>query len=169
MSLTAPSDYIGQFKIPVNQFTTTDLQSYIDKYEKKYLTDLLGVELYDLFIADIVSNVPVTAIYLAIYNAFAEDDTVGSGCQHRSEGMKEMIKGFVYFHFTRDLYSQSQMNGKVKNEFSNSTQARMLETNMNDNFNESVKTYKQIQWYIDDNLTLYPTFNGFDKEYISWL
>jgi hypothetical protein len=69
----------------------------------------------------------------------------------------------------RDLWTQSTMNGQIKNEFSNSTQARMSETNLDENYNEAVKTYQEIQWYIKENLDVYPTFNGMEKLPTSWL
>lgn len=167
--MLTPSDFTGLYKITSNTYTDASTQLYIDKYEKKYLTDLLGVDLYDLFIADLVAGVPQTAKYLTIYNAFAFDDGVGSGCQHRSNGMLEMLKGFIYFHVMRDMLAQSTINGKIKNEFSNASQARAVETNVYDNYNEAVKTYQQIQWYIEDNLTDYPLFNGMAKGFIDWL
>jgi hypothetical protein len=164
-----PDDFTGQYKVSTNSYIEVDFQLYINKLEQKYLTDLLGVALYDLFEADVVSGSPVTQIYIDIFDAFAEDDGTGSGCQHRSNGMVEMLKGFIYFHFMRDLWTQSTMNGQIKNEFSNSTQARMSETNLDENYNEAVKTYQEIQWYIKENLDVYPTFNGMEKLPTSWL
>jgi hypothetical protein len=165
----AADEFTSQYKVTVNTFTEADFQVYINKFVQKYLTDLLGVELYNLFIADLVADVPVTQIYLDLYNEFSFDDGVGSGCQHRSEGMIEMLKGFIYFHWLRDQFSQNVISGAVKNDYSNSVQARMVETNMESNFNEAIESYQQIQWYIEDNLDLYPLYNGKKKEAISWL
>ncbi len=88
------------------------LKGYIERYEKKYLIQLLGVELSKLFIADLVDQVPIDPIYLDIYNSIEEDLTTGDsayssfcGCDRKiicTNGMKSMILGFVFFEYMRD-------------------------------------------------------------------
>lgn len=165
-----PSDFTGEFKVGGNTLSSTDFQIYINKYEKKYLTDLLGVELYALFIDDLDGNSePVDPIYQAIYEEIAEDDGAQSGCQYRSLGMLEMLKGFIYYHWLRDQFTEKTITGAVKNEYSNSQPVSMTWTNIEEKFNEALESYKTIQWYISENITDYPTYNGLEKESISWL
>jgi len=165
-----PSDFTGEYQLGGNALQTANFQIYINKLEKKYLTDLLGVELYNLFIDDLDVNFdPQDPIYQAIYEEIAEDEDAGTGCQHRSLGMIEMLKGFIYYHWLRDQFTTKTISGAVKNEFSNSQPATMSQTNMEEKYNESVSMYQTIQWYIQENKTDYPTYNGMEKEFISWL
>ena len=69
-----PADFNGYYDISTDTFTGIDLETYISDIEPIALRRLLGVELYNLFIADLDGNgVPQTAIYQAIYNAFDVD------------------------------------------------------------------------------------------------
>lgn len=161
------TDFVGKYKVTANSFTTTHLQSFIDKYEKKYLYDLLGVELGDLFYADIVTpfTAPTTLIYSTIFNTLSLDYNC---TQVRSDGIKEMLVGFIYWEFVR---TQSVVNTPLggvmpSNEVStipdwNSTQIYQV-------YNEAVKNYRSIQIYINNNMTLYPLYNGLMKSYNSW-
>lgn len=166
-----PENFTGQYKVSTgNTFSDADFQLYINKYEEKLLRDLLGATLYNLFIADLdVNEEPQTQIFIDIFDEFAEDEDAGSGIQHVSEGMIEMLKGFIYFYWLREQFTQNVISGPVKNEYSNSTQARFVETNMIDNYNQAVKTYQAIQWFIKEHLDDYPTFNGVCKSHMTWL
>lgn len=165
-----PSDFTGEFKVGGNTLTSTDFQIYINKYERIYLMDLLGVELYNLFIADLDVNFePQTPIYQVIYDEIFEDDGAQSGCQYRSLGIIEMLKGFIYYHWLRDQFTEKTITGAVKNEFSNSQPVSMTWTNIEEKFNESGQMYDTIQWYIKENISDYPTYNGLEKSSISWL
>ena len=165
-----PSDFTGEYQLGGNPLQTTNFQIYINKLEKKYLTDLLGVELYNLFIADLdVNFYPQLPIYQAIYEEIEEDSQYGTGCQHRSLGMIEMLKGFIYYHWLRDQFTTKTISGAVKNEFSNSQPATMSQTNMDEKYNESVCMYNAIKWYINENKIDYPDYNGIEKCSITWL
>ncbi len=68
-----PSDFTGKYKISKNCYDEEVLQSYIDQYEDLFMCKLLGSDLYELFKADLdINNVPQSAIYLLIYNAFCK-------------------------------------------------------------------------------------------------
>ena len=60
------SDFVGEYELPESKYF--DRQPYLDKYEKEYLVNALGADLYKLFIADLVGGVPQTQIYLDIDN-----------------------------------------------------------------------------------------------------
>ena len=68
----------AKFYIPFNASlcgSVEQLQGYIERYEKKYINQLLGVDLANLFIADLVDQIPQQDIYLAIYNPIEKDLT----------------------------------------------------------------------------------------------
>jgi len=159
------SDFTGKFALSTGMYANTNIQSYIDRYEDIYLTELLGVKLYNLFIADLVSNVPVTAKYTKIFNAFKEELDIRLII---SKGMKDMLVGFIYFEYMKDSITQTTPIGVVKQQSENSTPIS-AHSPIYLRYNESVKTYRAIQDYIMQNLSTYPLFRGYTKQYAYWL
>lgn len=162
--LIQTSDFTGKYSIAQNSFTP--LQSYINKYEKEYLVDLLGVELYDLFAADVTSYAPVTPIYQSIYNPFKQDY---NKCIVYSVGMKEMLLGFIYFEYMRDQKIKNTITGAVVNANENARESGFSEFNLFSKYNEGIHTYEAIQWFINENKTDYPTYNGKCKKLMYWI
>lgn len=189
MAFLTYSDFAtGKYRISMTTDTQTSVTSYITKYEKRYLQNLLGIELYNLFMASLVSNVP-TGVYLTIYNEFAEDndnsgftfqrldgtilESVEGGSKAgpivRSEGIKEMLKGFIFFEFTRDQGVKNTPNGNVQAENENAIFVSQNEAFIKGRYNEAVDTYQAIQWYIGQHLDDYPTFNGIVASHIPFI
>ena len=158
--LITKSDFVGQFAIP--KTVNDNIDSFILDYEEQYLIDLLGVELFDLFQADLVNRIPQTNIYLAIYNKFTE--AIGSFV-YSSIGMKNMVLGYLYFEITRDNNTKNTSSGQVNNVIE--TSVRSGNAMLFKKHNDSIKTHKVIQTYILDNLDVYPTFKGIIKNYSS--
>jgi hypothetical protein len=156
------TDFTGKFAIAKNNFS--ELEAYISRYERTYITDLLGADLATLFIADLSSRVPQTDIYLSIFNAFRMDEET---CIVQSWGMKDMLLGFIWWEYMRDLPLRSTDSGIVSNVTENSVVVS-AEDMMNQKYNEAVKSYKAIQWYIDENSESYPDFNGYSKSINHW-
>jgi len=129
MPFTTPSEYTGIYKIATDQFSEAILTDFITQNETEILLELFGVDLYNLFIDDLnPSNVPQTARFLSVYNAFAVQDvnngfvfyagspfdpyvlpSVTGGCVpksgknenkiYQSYGIKDMLRGFVYYQY----------------------------------------------------------------------
>ena len=154
-NILTPDDFgSGEYKVPQNCFDS--IQDYLDKYEKLYLTRVLGAELYDLFVADLLNGVPQTAKYLTIFNEFRIDE---NSCIRISEGIKEMLKQFCYYHIIRDLGVKKGIGGVGK--FTDSVgETSYKGFNIVEAFNEGVDNVYAIQWYICDNDTDYPEYNG---------
>lgn len=146
-----------------NSYQEVKLQSYIDRYEKEYLIDLMGVALYKLFIDDLVSGLPATQIYIDIYNEILQEI---DGVSLSNFGMKEMIKGFIYFHYVRDNFIKQTTTGNVVMDSENSSPATLMSANVSLSFNDAFDSFRVIQYYIKDKLTIYPTYNGHELEYI---
>lgn len=151
----------GRYKIVQTEFDKLD--SYIDEYEETYLMDLLGVELYALFIADLTDGVPASTIYLNIFNEFAVDN---GGCIVKSRGIKTMLQAFIRFHYLRALHLANSANGTVINQTEVSTPADMRY--LEQDYNEGIKDYEAIQWYICKHKEDYPKFNGQGKTITHW-
>lgn len=161
MSITTPSDYKGFNCIVTNShYGIGDLQLYIDKYEKYYLELLLGCNLASLFLADYNTD-PVGTKEPRFQEIF---DTICfdiSGCEEViSRGIKEMLIGFIYVHYTKDLANKSTSNGKAVNKITNSDNSNFWDTNMPESFNESVDDFRAIQYYICYHLQNYTEYRG---------
>lgn len=156
MSIVLNSDFVGKYELTLTQYNTALIDTYIEIYEKKYLIKLLGGQLYDLFIDDLTAGVPVTAIYLAIYNPLYIDlynETLVSN------GIKEMLLGFIYYHYTLDQQQAQTSVGVTAPKGENSEGINMNHISQN-RFNDNVEPFRAIQSYIKTNAINYPTFNG---------
>ena len=157
------ADFAGtQYSLPEQKYIS--YQNYLDKYEKQFLTNLLGAELYGLFIADLVGGVPQTQRFIDIYNAFSIDD---NNCVRYSEGLKVATLQFVYFYAVRDLSVKKTNTGVVFNNNEVSEGPVYSGYNIVEAYNEAIKNAKEIQWYICDNDDIYPEENVQLFEYIS--
>lgn len=165
MSIVANTDFVGEYKISQSCFS--ELDTYIEKFEKEYLCQLLGAELYDLFVADLTiatPQVPQATRFLDIFNAFNIDD---STCVRKSEGMRVMLKQFIYFHYMRDSNFQQTPTGVTRNVQELGEILPYNGWNLVRSFNEGVENYKEIQWYICDNMEDYTEENTQKLEFIS--
>lgn len=156
-------DFTGKYAIAQNSFT--DIDSYITKYEEKYLIDLFGVELFKLFKASVTSQVPGPGVYKTIYDPILEDE---GECIRKSEGIKTMLLGFVWFEFIRDQKYKATVSGHHVGATENSREASFDELNIYGRYNESIESYKTIQWYIEEHETEYPDYNGQCKGLAHW-
>lgn len=161
------SDFIGFYKISGNSHTSAELLNYINDLEPTILRKLLGVELYDLFIADLdANNQPQSQRFIDIFNPFSYDY---NSTIIESKGIKEMLKGFIYYEYVRDSDYFNVISGNVKNSFGNSEKARGVEYGLNERYNKALLTFCNIQEFINQNDSVYPEFNGQMLEVKHWL
>jgi hypothetical protein len=164
-----PSDFTGKYELSQGMYNTGPLLEYIEKYEKRYLLDLLGAELYKLLEADSLGPAdPIEPRFLVIFNSLLYDYGVNV---YESGGIKEMLKGFIYFEFLRDTISQATINGNVRPVGENSAENSTLYSTIWVRYNEGVKSYQAIQKYIFLNPENYDytKFNGKFKQLNYWL
>lgn len=108
--LDVEEDFTGYHKIAANEFKADKIERYSARFVKKYLLDILG----PFSVEDIENNNNKTKwakIFDGCYYRDYENIT------HYFEGLKDALKGFVYFEFTRDNYENRQ-TGKVKSSAS---------------------------------------------------
>lgn len=161
------TDFIGYKSIAQDKYTTERLNYYIDKFEKRYLVDLLGCDLYDLFIADLdIDNLPTSPIYQTIFNEICIDDDCDI---HRSAGIPEMLTCFIYWEFVKDQNFSNTVTGFVEASHELGEGANLYKTNVTEIYNDAVESYYTIQWYICENENDYLEFNGQRKGKTSWL
>ncbi len=162
-NIVKESDFdAGRFKMPTNTFQEADLQSYIDKYHRHYLIRLFGIVLYDLFIADLdVNGVPQTQRFTDVYVAFTTQ-TNGEFCD--SEGMVEMIKAFIYFHYQRDMVVKATTVGPKRTKSENSVNLDNVSSDLTTRYNEGVNSFDCIQKKMKDDSTTYPEYDGVEDD-----
>lgn len=165
--LVNSSDFTDKFELHTGMYDSQKLTDYIERYEEIYLSELLGINLFNDFKADLVNGVPQNANYLFICNAFKYETDIRLII---SRGMKDMLTGFIYFEFMKDKVAQNTSVGmtKPKNENSSVVSAH---NPIYLRYNESVKTYKAIQDYIMLNLSnvKFEKFRGYNKMFAYWL
>jgi hypothetical protein len=170
MFVTVGDFKIGKYELSSGIYSAPRIQSYIDKYERRYLTHLLGVDLYNEFAADVLLGLglPTEPRFVVIYELLTLDLP---WCILDSDGMKEMLTGFIYYEYTKDEIVQMTPNGNVRPVGQNSEVAGSLYTQIYNRYNEGVRSYKAIQMYIWKNPEDYDydSFNGIPKGMASWL
>ena len=169
--IVSVSDFkIGKYELHSGIYDVPRIQAYIDKYEKRYLTELLGADLYSLFVADLVagSGTPLEPRFSVIFNPLSID---WSGRIIYSDGIKEMLKGFIYYEYTKDEIVQMTPVGNVRPVGQNSEVAGSLYTQIYNRYNDGVRSHDSIQMYICKNPEDYDysDFNGFKKGLVTWL
>ena len=174
----------GIFKIPLQNGCEPILQNYIDRYEKRYLQNLLGCELAELFISDLIEGIPQTERFINLYNEICEDLDKGVfnyccyyKCSYNlyckenyncclpkkieSRGIKSMLQGFIYWEYNRKANGFSKTpSGTKKNNSENSQNVTFPSWGLFDYYNESQQDYTNIQYYIFENEEVYPEYNG---------
>ena len=111
LPITSINDYkAGGYSLPLNDVTKKDLITDLNRYERKYLCDLLGYEVFNLFIADLDTgtNIPTEQRFTDIFNELNVSSECHGG-KFISFGIKEMLKGFVSFEYIRAIEFPSTM------------------------------------------------------------
>jgi hypothetical protein len=151
-TITTTSQFVGKYKTHVSEFTLQDLVLYIERMEYPILLELFGKELYDLWNGSILPE------YTALTEPFAFQDNCGKVWQ--SKGIVDMLTGFIYFEYQRDMFTQQTINGAEKNVGENSGNASHIMSMLHGRYDEALLTYNSIQAFIKDNLATYPEFKG---------
>jgi hypothetical protein len=159
MSILNDEDFKnGRYRITVDPEQETDLDDTIETVENDILPQLFGVELYDLFIADLVAGVPQSVRFVTIFDAF-NDQT--NGCITQSQGMKVMLKGYTYYDYVRDINGSVTPNGTKKKISENSTDMNGIQYDLTSRYNDGVRNYKAIQHYMNTiDPDTYPEYDG---------
>ena len=155
------SDFIGSAFIQRGKFTTPRFDDIRDEWTNTFLYELLGAELGKLFIADLVNGIPQTQIFIDLYDAFVKDD----GLEVReSKGIKDMIKQIIWFYYARNNGASVELTGN-NIDLGENSDISTDNFSLVKNYNKGIDTAKSIQWFICDNLGVYPVYNGQDLNY----
>jgi hypothetical protein len=175
INIVLKEDFVGRWNVSMNKFGEEDFEDYIQSYSNEILLDLLGRELFDLFIADLTTDpsghqVPTTQIYIDIFEAI--DISSNDLCckdKQQSWGMVDMLKCMIRFYWLRDMKYKQTISGTSVMDSENSVVIKSLHYGLTKQYNRGVESYQTIQCYIEKNSTDYPTFDGTIREITSWL
>lgn len=141
MILVDKSDFKGKWEVAQNNFSNLD--SYIERYEKAILVDLMGKDLADDFILD-----PV--------------DTKWDDLKDVGFGLTSLLVGFIYFEYVRDLPFRVTNQGVVYQLDDNASQVITVLA-LKQRYNECVDDYKLMQRLLRRDFN---DFNGKRRKYI---
>lgn len=163
-----PEDFKqGSLTIAYNNITEADLQECINSIELDTITDLLGCSLGFMFISDYTPGVGfANTRFKTLFEPFATDTDFGP---LKSEGIKEMLKGFIYFEYVRNQPNQDRQNGLVNAVNENSTPISGGQGSLHLKHNRAANTYSAIQCYVGLHADMYPEFKGVLKKRASWI
>lgn len=169
--IIVPSDFVGKYTLVKGKYVDKMIADYIAKYEERYLMELLGIELFDLFKADVLANAPdkfpADPIYKVLYDPIREQKQDCNSLM-LSDGIKDMLLGFLYFEIGRDQDVKQTMSGAQKTKSENAEPPAYGEWDIWGRYNEAVKSYTTIQWYAGDDSVTYPGYRGVKKQISYW-
>ena len=159
----------GLLCIATDNYSKPTLQSIIDEVEEKCLQELLGCDLYNLFIADYTTANPSSTAFseqrfIDLFDSFCIDNNCGI---ISSDGIKKMLMYFIFVEHIRFQEVNNALSGnkEVDTESMTNVHGKGLFVH----YNRAIHTYSAIQWLICDTSDLYPEYNGQIKELMGWL
>lgn len=150
---------VGHWKLALSPPQEIDLETIITEVEAKYIPMLFGVALSVLFDNDLdVNGVPQTARFTKVYEPLLEQN---DNVMVMSIGIVDMLKGFVYYLYLRDIVSRSTTVDLSKAIGENSTGVSAIGHDITERWNTSVDTFRTIQYYMTEyNAIDYPEYKG---------
>ena len=151
------TDFVGKFTLSKGMFSESTIQDYIDRYESLYLKQLFGVKLYNEFNNDLVNEAPESPNFIKVFDPLSEDVSLFFTGWNRgynydgmliSNGVKDMLLGFIYYEYAKDLVNQMTPFGNTKPQSENSDITNTLFSMMYNRYNEAILSYQAIQDYI---------------------
>ena len=162
MSIIKITDFNGgKFNLAVNQYQEDYLQKIIDETENKVLNELFGFDLYDLFIQDLINDYPTSQRFIDVFEPLRFSVPI----KVMTEGIKEMLKGFIYYEYIRLTTAQHTTTGVSQTQGENSETRAAENLNVTVKFNESIINFKGIQTLMSYEHLIYPEYDGSSKQF----
>lgn len=145
-----PDDFNGEYTIHQGIYNNGLLESYIESTETKILNEMFGATLCAEFLSDLDGNgVPKSPNFQAVFNPFAVDkQTIGGESLLMSKGVKDMLKGFVFFYYLRDQFTKVIPGGEAKQAAQNSGNIPTTSSQIWKAYNNAIATYKAIRYKV---------------------
>jgi hypothetical protein len=141
---------------------TALIEQYIHLYEKKYLYQLFGKELADLFYDD-----DSVARFEDIKSEFTfEVEYNGCARSYFCTGLTDILSALVYVHYSREQLQISTSIGQIKPSVEAGSIANDNYTNTILLFNQAVKSSAILQRFLEHNKDIYPEYKGVELDSI---
>lgn len=143
------SDFEGLIMIPENNVDTTDadFNAVVSQVQKDILLELLGYELYKTFELGLSEPTPLEKWTNLRDGAELTQTINSSDYLIKFEGVKEMLKGFVFFYFQRRNIVSSGREGNYIIE-GESRKPVNFNTQLSEQYNNSLRLYG-FDWDMD--------------------
>lgn len=157
-ALIETTDFVGTIEIQSDQYTTSDLQQYIDTYSRDSIYVLLGNTLGQLFLDDFDAGLGTpTGVYATIWDPLR---FTNCGEDFRSQGMQYFVARYVWFFYARDNNMKVSIGGN-KSKISQNSTPNADPAVLSKVWNDAAETARVIQYYCKYvEPTDYPDFNG---------
>jgi len=136
-TIISPVDFTVDNEIPNKSLQGNDIQTFINKYEPKFLESLMGESLYAAYIAQ-----PTDARFV---NLLAQD------------WFKPAIVDYVFWFYLNRKSNQQFNTGAAQPKKQNATTISNY-PNMVQSWNEMVGYNKKTNKFLKDNETIYPEY-----------
>ena len=161
------NDFIGEINLDLSSDNNVQAQfeALGNQVINDILLDLFNDKLYNDFYADLSNGVPQTQKF--IYLLDGKTYIRISGETKKYEGLKRMLRYFVYDAYLEFTHTQNISTGQATNQNENSviisrSQLRKVRANIQ---NKAVNLYNRAILFINDNYTDY--FSGSDYSFWS--
>jgi hypothetical protein len=175
MSLIDASYFVGELNIPntSSPAIAERLQVFIDKYERQFLEDLLGYELWKLLDTQITQeeeNSPATPLPRLAILLDGVEYTDSGGTLRKWRGLvyvdgalpRSLIANYVYWHWMKDQATQTTGLGEAATQAQNATlvspTGKMVAA-----CNEMARGVAQLHYFLNTNQADYPELVSSNK------
>jgi len=164
MNFIDVNDFKGEINLDLSSDTNVlaQFEALADNIIYDILNDLLNAPLYNQLIADLSSGIPVTQKYTDLVDGKAY--TKLSGEVSNYEGLKRMLRYFVYDAYLEYSHTQNVSTGQVTSSNENSTLVnrgtlRKIRATIQ---NKAVRLYNQAAIFVNENYADYFTGNDYE-------
>ena len=168
------SYFHGNVSIPnlgINEGNTASVNDFIVKYEKKFLSEILGYKMYSQLVTAYTPTAPISGIWFDLVNGKRFIDSLGrdnyfGGLADISEGDSyklSPIANYIYWQFMKNTATNTVGIGEsitaTENAFRVSPKDKMVTA-----WNEMVEWNMIMDDFIKQNEEKYPDYIGFTQD-----
>lgn len=158
MAIIDETYFIDKISLPTDSDAYLNkLNRFIEKAQRKYLKQILGYELYTLFVAELPT--PTTQRYIDILEGreFTRQDTGNTDkwTGLSNTDLESFLAYFTYVDYTDDSVSSASGTGVTNNEYENAIQISPI-TKQVPAYNDGVDHYNLLYDFLLANESTYP-------------
>ena len=157
MNYISVNDFVGEINLDLSNDSNViaNFSAIATQVETDILRDLLNDKLYSDLIDNTTSGSPTDSAFIDLVNGTTYTNLIGKTIVY--EGLKRMIRYFVYDAYLDIIYSQNTGIGQMQSQNENSTPLtrgalRKVRARIQ---NKAVGLYKAAAIFINDNYTDY--------------